>query len=107
MALSRVRSPSHFPATLLKSVTAVGCHCVSVGAMELHATMRNKKAKPINPTIFFILHVPPVYNVGTLQVLPPHEGLSNRYTKKAVKNDSALFTFFRYQLGILPVDAKQ
>src|ERR1700731_3789457 len=105
---SEVRNPSHLPAPLLKSVTAVGCHLrVSVGAMELQATMRNKKAKPINPTIFFILHVPPVYNVGTLPVLPPHHRLSNTYTKKAVKNDSALFTFFRYQLGILPIDAKQ
>src|SRR4030095_6081298 len=50
-----VRSPSHFPATLLKSLTAVGCHWrVSQGAMELQANMRCKKAKPINPTIFFI-----------------------------------------------------
>src|ERR1700757_4024327 len=52
---SEVRNPSHLPATLLKSVTAVGCHLrVSVGAMELQATMRCKKAKPINPTTFFI-----------------------------------------------------
>src|SRR5215475_11273888 len=50
-----VRKPSHFPSTLLKSVTAAGCHwCVSQGAVELQATMRYKKAKPKNPTIFFI-----------------------------------------------------
>src|SRR5215468_3636340 len=55
MGLFEVRRPSHFPSTLLKSVTAVGCHWrVSQGAMELQATMRYKKAKPINPTIFFI-----------------------------------------------------
>src|SRR5215471_5142609 len=55
MGLFEVRRPSHFPSTLLKSVTAVGCHWrVSQGAMELQATMRCKKAKPINPTIFFI-----------------------------------------------------
>src|SRR5262249_16562085 len=55
MGSFEVRRPSHFPSTLLKSVTAVGCHWrVSQGAMELHATMRCKKAKPINPTIFFI-----------------------------------------------------
>src|SRR5215510_10946367 len=50
-----VRNPSHFPATLLKSVTAVGCHWrVSQGAMELQATMSCKKAKPKHPAIFFI-----------------------------------------------------
>src|SRR5215813_9983166 len=55
MGSFEVKSPSHFPSTLLKSVTAVGCHWrVSQGAMELQATMRYKKAKPINPTIFFI-----------------------------------------------------
>src|SRR5262245_39698748 len=55
MGLFEVRKPSHFPSTLLKSVTAAGCHWrVSQGAMELQATMRCKKAKPINPTIFFI-----------------------------------------------------
>src|SRR5499426_2879988 len=55
MGLFEVRRPSHFPSTLLKSVTAAGCHWrVSQGAMELQATMRCKKAKPINPTIFFI-----------------------------------------------------
>src|SRR5262249_47249189 len=55
MGLFEVRKPSHFPSTLLKSVTAAGCHWrVSQGAMELQATMRCKKTKPINPTIFFI-----------------------------------------------------
>src|SRR5262245_9207701 len=55
MGLFEVRKPSHFPSTLLKSVTAAGCHWrVSQGAMELQATMRCKKAKPINPTILFI-----------------------------------------------------
>src|SRR5215475_6048116 len=55
MGLFEVSKPSHFPATLLKSLTAAGCHWrVSQGAMELQATMRCKKAKPINPTIFFI-----------------------------------------------------
>src|SRR5215471_1788725 len=40
MGSFEVRSPSHFPATLLKSVTAVGCHLrVSLGAMELQPTM--------------------------------------------------------------------
>jgi len=43
-----------------------------------------------------------VNNVATLEVLPPHHR-SNTYTKKAVKNDSALFTFF----SIFPIDAKQ
>ena len=38
---------------------------VSVGAMELQATTRGKKAKPINPTIFFI-PPPRVYSVDTL-----------------------------------------
>src|SRR5215468_12149534 len=55
MGSFEARRPSHFPATLLKSLTAAGCHWrVSQGAMELQATMRCKKAKPINPTIFFI-----------------------------------------------------
>ena len=41
MGSFEVRSPSHLPTTLLKSVTAVGCHWrVSLGAMELQATMR-------------------------------------------------------------------
>jgi hypothetical protein len=33
--------------------------------------------------------------------------LSDTYTKKAVKNDSALLHSSRYQLGIFPIDAKQ
>src|SRR6266850_7874447 len=74
MGLSRVTSPCHFPATLLKSVTAVGCNWL-VGAMELQATMRCKKAKPINPTIFFILHAPSVNRHTPLDtpIFPPFQ----------------------------------
>src|SRR5215475_4979613 len=50
----RIISPSHFPATLLKSVAGVACHWrVSRGAMELQATMRFTAAIMI--TIFKLL----------------------------------------------------
>jgi hypothetical protein len=53
MGLFEVRKPSHFPSTLLKSVTAAGCHWrVSQGAMELQATMSCKKAKPKHQRFF-------------------------------------------------------
>src|SRR5215510_12027703 len=71
MGSFEARRPSHFPATLLKSLTAAGCHWrVSHGAVELQATMRCKKAKPINPTIFFIYILWFEDSIGTFLGLP-------------------------------------
>src|SRR5262245_38004839 len=72
---SEVRSPSHLPATLLKSVTAVAYHWrVSQGAMELQAIMSCKKAKPINPVSFFIyILVGPLQKINFFEILSRNE----------------------------------
>src|SRR6476619_7402118 len=87
----RTRSPSHFPATFLKSVTAVGCHWrVSFGAIELQAMTRGKKAKPINPTIFFIYIL-----FMTLQVpcRPAHK-------------DNFPIRFFQFEFGLISANSE-